>query len=242
MALAPALATAKAWLARARGAVAHQAAQPDGGDARVWEPDGKVMVRVPAGDFLYGDDKETRSLPEFWIDKTPVTNAEYARFVEATGRSVPKHWEGGEPPESIADHPVVYVNWDDATAYANWAGKRLPTEEEWEKAARGVDGPAYPWGDDAPAPELCNFGKNVGATTPVGAYSPQGDSPYGCVDMAGNVWEWTDSDHESGSGRKVVRGGSWNVDPTDARCAYRYWLRTVDVYVYLGFRCARSSE
>jgi formylglycine-generating enzyme required for sulfatase activity len=92
----------------------------------------------------------------------------------------------------ITDHPVR-VSWHDAVAYATWAGKRLPSEEEWEKAARGTDGRKYPWGDEEPTPDLCNFGKNEGGTTPVGKYSPQGDSPYGCADMAGNVWEWTSS-------------------------------------------------
>jgi len=118
-----------------------------GQDRLVWEQDGKEMVRVPAGPFLYGEDRREVELPEFWIDRTPVTNAEYARFVAATGRKPPQHWQGQTPPERIADHPVVHVSWRDAVAYAGWAGKRLPTEEEWEKAARSIDGREYPWGD-----------------------------------------------------------------------------------------------
>jgi len=214
--------------------------QAQGLDRIVWERDGKEMVRVPAGEFLYGDEKETRELPEFWIDKTPVTNAEYARFVAETGHEPPQRWKGKNPPEDIANHPVAYVNWHDAVAYAEWAGKRLPTEEEWEKAARGTDGRKYPWGNGEPTPDLCNFGENEDGTTPVGKYSPQGDSPYGCVDMAGNVWEWTSSDY--GGGYKMLRGGSWIGAAIIVRCANRVrplpyiWF---DVY---GFRCARDSQ
>jgi len=184
--------------------------------------DGKEMVRVPAGKFLYGDDKREVELPEFWIDKAPVTNAEYARFVAETGHEPPRHWNGKTPPKKIADHPVVYVTWNDATAYAKWAGGRLPTEEEWEKAARGTDGREYPWGEWTE--DHCNSEEaGLGDTTPVGQYSPQGDSPYGCVDMAGNVWEWTTSEWEPGDERRVVRGGLWSGNQWLARCAYRDW-------------------
>jgi formylglycine-generating enzyme required for sulfatase activity len=182
-------------------------------DTLIWEKDGKEMVRVPAGEFLYGDDKQKMSQPEFWIDKTPVTNGEFAHFVQAAGYKTTAEQKGsgyaytgsewketkgadwrhpGGPKTDIqskADHPVVQVSWEDAVAYAKWAGKRLPTEQEWEKAARGTDGRAYPWGEQEPTRELCNFGENEKDTTPVGKYSPQGGSPYGCVDMAGNVWE-----------------------------------------------------
>jgi len=185
--------------------------------------DGKEMVRVPAGKFLYGDDKKEVELPEFWIDKAPVTNAEYARFVAETGHEPPEHWNGKTPPKNITDHPVTYVTWRDATAYAQWAGGRLPTEEEWEKAARGTDGREYPWGEWAE--DHCNsMAAGVGDTTPVGKYSPRGDSPYGCVDMAGNVWECTASEYEPGSGLPMVRGGSWFDDQWLARCAFRYWI------------------
>ena len=172
---------------------------------RVWPKDGKVMVRVPAGSFLYGDDKKSLSLPEFWIDKTPVTNGEYKRFIDAyPNYAVPCVEEQGSYnwdrqsrmfPAGTENHPVVLVSWEDAWAYARWAGKVLPTEQQWEKAARGPDGRQYPWGDQAPTPDLCNFNGNVGTTTPVGRYSPQGDSPYHCVDMSGNVWEWFTTVH-----------------------------------------------
>ncbi len=170
-------------------------------DRRVWEKDGKDMVRVPAGEFLYGDDEQKVSLPEFWIDETAVTNGEFARFVQATGYKTTAEQTGigyaytgskwqqtpganwrhpGGPRTDIqskADHPVVQVSWEDAVAYSMWAGKRLPTEQEWEKAARGADGREYPWGNQEPTRQLCNFNQHEHRTTPVGKYSPQGDSP-----------------------------------------------------------------
>ena len=136
-----------------------------------------------------------------------MTNTQYLAFVEATGRKPPLHWEGGKPPGGKEDHPVVYVSWHHAMAYCQWLAKttgrayRLPSEAEWEKAARGglrigkKDNPypdrIYPWGNERDE-KRCNSGEGgLRGTTPVGQYSPGGDSPYGCVDMAGNVWEWT---------------------------------------------------
>jgi formylglycine-generating enzyme required for sulfatase activity len=196
------------------------------------------MVCIPAGVFLYGEGKEERELPEFWIGRTPITNAQYTRFVAATGHEPPAHWQGETPPAQIADHPVTHVSWHDAAAYAGWAGKRLLSEEEWEKAARGSDGQAYPWGDWAEG--RCNTKEaGVGTTTPVGQYSPEGDSPYGCVDMAGNVFEWM----ASVDGKyRVLRGGSYNHDRTLAGCAFR--IRHVPSYRYrnLGFRVGKSGR
>jgi len=218
-----------------------------------WVKDGKVMVRVPAGGFLYGDDKQKMDLPEFWIDKTPVTNAEYARFVAETECKPPSHWGGKTPPIQIATHPVVYVTWHDAVAYAEWAGKQLPPEEYWEKAARGTDGRIFPWGDTEPTDKLCNFGQGLVKalwslvattyyTTPVGQYSPQGDSTYGCVDMAGNVWEWTASLYQiDNKNYKILRGGSWNVGAVDLRCAVRIDIDPHDYYGGIGFRCFSVS-
>lgn len=206
----------------------------------IWEKDGKEMVRVSAGEFISGNKKKERHLAEFWIDKTVVTNAEYARFVEATGHESPRHWPGNMPPAEIEDHPVVYVFWDDASAYAEWAGKRLPTQEEWEKAARGIDGRDYPWGNQEPSAELCNFNRNVGRTSPVGNYSPQGDSPYGCVDMSGNVWEWTDSWADNGRFR-VLSGGSWGEDNiTRLLCTAQRWHFPYFELHHYGFRLALS--
>ncbi|MCA9925665.1 MAG: SUMF1/EgtB/PvdO family nonheme iron enzyme, partial [Anaerolineales bacterium] len=201
---------------------------------------GKEMIRIPAGEFLYGENKEKSYLDEFWIAKTPVTNAEYARFVAGTKHEPPQHWGGSQPPADIANHPVVYVSWHDAKAFAKWAGAKLPTEQQWEKAARGVDGRNYPWGNEW-RKNHCNTSETgINATTPVGQFSPQGDSPYGCVDMSGNVWEWTESKREEGSDRRVLRGGSWNNDPADVRCANRGSNAPDDRLGNIGFRLARA--
>jgi formylglycine-generating enzyme required for sulfatase activity len=208
-------------------------------DATVRARDGKEMVRIPAGRFLYGEPPETRRVAEFWIDKTPVTNAEYARFVSDTDHTPPRHWNGKSPSKTIADHPVVNVSWRDAVAYAKWAGKRLPTEEEWEKAARGTDGRKYPWGDKGPSPKVCNFNRNEGGTTPVGKYFPRGDSPYGCMDMAGNVWEWTASEHDAGG--KVLRGGSYLNFGDFVDSTFRLRSDPDDTENTVGFRCVKDS-
>jgi len=212
-------------------------------------PDG--MVWVPPGPFIMGgeDDFEggatrvARIDHGFFISRTPITNAQFARFVDVTGREPPKLWEGQAPPEQLHNHPVVYVSWDDAAAYAKWARVQLPTEEQWERAARGIDGRVYPWGDEEPRRDLCNFGKNEGATTPVGNYSPLGDSPYGCVDMAGNVWEWTTGHYERpGEEVRVLRGGAFVVVARLVRCACRYWFGPFDRYDEIGFRVCVVSQ
>ena len=205
-------------------------------DVFVHPETGKEMVRVPAGDFLFGEDKEKITLDEYWIDRTPVTNAEYSRFVAAVAHEPPRHWQGQTPPSQIADHPLGYVSWHYAKAYADWAGLRVPTEQEWEKAARGTDGRVYPWGNEW-RDNHCNTRESgIGATTPVGRFSPQGDSPYGCVDMAGNVWEWTDSPYDGAKDWRVVRGGSWDSSQLGARVAYRFRARPFGRYGYVGFR------
>ncbi len=198
--------------------------------------DGKEMVRIPASPFLYGEDARTLELAEFWIDRAPVTNAEYARFVAATGNRPPPFWQGITPPEALLAHPVTDVSWNDAEAYARWVGGRLPTEEEWEKAARGADGRVYPWGDTFD-PRLCNTTEGgAGTTTPVGRYSPAGDSVYGIADMAGNVWEWTSSAYYPGLPHRVFRGGSFGTSQDFARSFVRdrdYPLNRTEL---LGFR------
>jgi formylglycine-generating enzyme required for sulfatase activity len=204
----------------------------------------RTVVTISAGEFLMGTEKRKAQVGAFAIARYPVTNVQYKCFVNATSREPPRHWEEGQYPPEKALHPVVHVSWRDAAAYAEWMGGRLPTEEEWEKAARGTDGREYPWGEWVEG--RCNSKEaGVGDTTPVGQYSPAGDSPYGCADMAGNVWEWTASEHESWRGSRVLRGGSYRGERDGARCG----ARTADLpnfsSAYYGFRCVSlisSSE
>lgn len=229
-----------------------------------------AFVRVPAGEFLMGSDQSKDAqayddelpqhavnLSEFYIGKFEVTNEQYAAFVGATEHRAPSHWEDGSVPSGLADHPVVNVSWEDAVAFTGWLSEetdlpiRLPTEAEWEKACRGTDGRIYPWGDSDPDASKLNLNGDVGGTTPVGSYSPLGDSAYGAADMAGNVWEWVADWYDSGyyehspyadprgaqSGTaRVLRGGSWDYDSDLARCAYRNGYSPDFVFGYYGFR------
>ncbi len=212
------------------------------------------LILIPAGRFIMGSDKTQDpqafdgELPQhqvyvgnFYIAKYPVTNAEYKRFVDTTGHDKPYHWEREDHKSFLgSDQPVVFVAWEDVNAYCRWLSRmtgksyRLPTEAEWEKAARGTDGRIYPWGNQWDA-KRCNCHESgPGHTTPVGRYSPRGDSPYGCVDMVGNVWEWTSSvykgypyDPENGQEdpkaltARVVRGGAFGDSGWYVRCACR---------------------
>jgi formylglycine-generating enzyme required for sulfatase activity len=226
------------------------------------------LILIPAGEFLMGSDPQkdrkafedekpqhTLYLPDYSIAKTPVTNAEYLPFVEATGREAPKHWQAGKPPTGKERHPVVYVFWRDAMAYCRWLAEvtgrayRLPSEAEWEKAARGADGRIFPGGDEWDR-ERCNSREDgLRDTTRVGRYSPGGDSPYGCVDMVGNVWEWCRSLYEpypydpndgredpEAAGTRVLRGGSWLNNENDLRAAVRSGDGPRSSTNYRGFR------
>ena len=172
------------------------------------------MVSIPAGSFKMGTSYEradpqdrpahTAKTPAYWMDKYLVTNAQYARFVAATAHRPPLNWKNGKVPQGELRRPVTMVSWYDAEAYAQWAGKRLPSEAEWEKAARGTDGRRWPWGDKMD-PALLNTYYNVGSATDVKAY-PKGASPYGLLDMAGNVDEWTADDFAPYPGADVSDG------------------------------------
>ncbi|MCC6207956.1 MAG: formylglycine-generating enzyme family protein [Gammaproteobacteria bacterium] len=172
-----------------------------------------TMVTVPAGDFRMGTDRErsdAQDRPEhrvdvaaYHIDKYPVTNAQYARFVAETDHRPPLHWENGRVPPGQELHPVTMVSWYDAAAYASWAGKRLPNEAEWEKAARGPDGRRWPWGDVMDAGRLNTY-YQVGSTTEVTRY-PGGASYYGAMDMAGNVSEWVATDFQPYAGSNAPK-------------------------------------
>ena len=162
--------------------------------------DGAPMVLIPAGDFTMGSDKGDDDeqpvhrvfLDSYYLDRFEVTNGRFAKFVEAIHSEPPWGFADQETPVVHADHPVRWVNWMDATGYCLWAGKRLPTEAEWEKAARGTDGRVYPWGNDPPTPAQAVFGLKEGAETvsPIGNRE-KGRSPYGVHDLAGSLYEWT---------------------------------------------------
>ncbi len=201
----------------------------------IWSVDKKEMVYIPTGKFIYGEGKEAIDLAAFWIDKTPVTNKEYAYFINMTGHKPPKYWRGENPPEGSDDHPVVYVSWQDAAAYAKWTGKRLPSQEEWEKAARGVDGRDYPWGNWAEGRCNSEEEKSYG-TTPAGQYSPAGDSMFGCQDMSGNVWEWTSSWTDNRRKYRVIRGGSWDDGRFDVKCVANSYQAPYRSNSLTGFR------
>lgn len=259
------------------------------------ETDGSEMLLIPSGTYLIGStpaqttvliDKDDRlsadffhtehpqhsvSLPAFYIDRYPVTNAQYAAFIATTGYPTPKYWThapqmGVEEPFPVGakhgTHPVVGVSYADAVAYCEWAGKRLPTETEWEKAARGgLVNQHYPWGNESSrnhANTVGMWGKDTWHwTSPVGSFPPNG---YGLSDMAGNVFEWcTDwyapnyyqhSQHENPQGpeigqTRVLRGGSWSNNVFgiyQMRCAYRFHARPETRNLTIGFRCAATPS
>lgn len=233
---------------------------------RVSKADGMTQVLVPAGEFKMGTEEKTAlknrpphrvNLSAFWIDQTEVSNAMYAQCVEAG--VCPPPFEGINPfwgKSKYENHPVVYVSWDNADAYCRWAERRLPTEAEWEKAARGTDGRAYPWGDDAPTMTLANFDNLIGEPLPVDRYA-LGASPYGALNMAGNVREWVaDWYHEfyymatplenplgppSGD-HKSLRGGSYLDGAAEIRAFNRLSHAPLSPGINRGFRCASDAD
>jgi formylglycine-generating enzyme required for sulfatase activity len=201
-----------------------------------WQRIGIELIRISAGEFLYGEDKRKVTLPEYWIARTPVTNTQYKAFVDATGYRPPQHWQVGQIPKGKENHPVVNVDWTDAGNFSAWAGVRLPTEQEWEKAARGTDGREYPWG--AWQPGRSNSAEaGIGTTTPVDRF-PSGASPYGVLDIAGNVWEWCADWSDSSRQYRVLRGGSFDDNAQSVRCAIRYRNFPETRREHFGFRVA----
>jgi formylglycine-generating enzyme required for sulfatase activity len=218
------------------------------------------MALIPAGTFTMGDDEESPRreiyVSSFYLDRYEVTTSRYAKFLEATGSvRPPDEWEELDLSRG-GDLPVIGVDWHDAQAYCKWAGKRLPTEAEWEKAARGTDGRRYPWGNASPMPDQANFHNAspqayTGGLAPVGTHAP-GKSPFGIHDLAGNAAEWVADWYaesfahsdvrdpkgpESGTGR-VIRGGG-RFDPPERISATKRFFASPDNRAEdIGFRCA----
>ena len=195
------------------------------------------FVRIAAGSFTYGEDRRALTVGAFEIQRDPVTNAEYERFVVATGHRPALYWRGGVCPDDLRDHPVVGVDYFDAMAYARWAGLDLPFEDEWERAARGTDARTYPWGDE---PDLAANTARTGLkmTLPVG-FHPKNVSPDGCRDMVGNAWELTHSPAPGGG--LVVRGGSWFDFALYAKTYFRSSARADARNGTIGFRCVKRE-
>jgi formylglycine-generating enzyme required for sulfatase activity len=228
------------------------------GSVMINEKDGAELVYVPAGEFLMGSEdsdawddeapEHTVYLDAYWIYKHEVTNAQYRQCIEegVCNGSLSRYSEN--------DYPAVYISWYQAVDYCEWAGGRLPTEAEWEKAARGEDGRTYPWGEASPNCSLAQHGSCLGETVPIGS-NPDGASPYGALDMAGNAWEWVadwyDADYYQNSPAenptgpvsgtyRVIRGGSWYHAGRTLRASYRHGFLPDSSDSSYGVRCLSS--
>ncbi|MEZ4661174.1 MAG: SUMF1/EgtB/PvdO family nonheme iron enzyme [Caldilineaceae bacterium] len=234
---------------------------PQPGDRWLNPADGAVYIYVPGGTFQMGSTAAEAVSPReepqhevtvdgFWMQQTEVTNAQYGRCVAAGACEAPTNARWNDP--AYANHPATDVTWAQAVAYAQWAGGRLPSEAEWERACRGNDGRTYPWGNDAASSALANFDSNIGDTTPVGSY-PAGQSAYGLLDLGGNVWEWTNSltaaypyvaddgreappDVRNAKGERTARGGSIYYTHHHIRCAARSGFAPTTASQYIGLR------
>jgi len=228
--------------------------------------DGMTMVYIPAGKFLMGDDRSLTKathqhlvyLDAYWIDQTEVTNQMYALCVDSGTCRLPVQSKGVNPyygNPRYDNYPIVYVDWNEAVRYCTWANRRLPTEAEWEKAARGTDGRRYPWGDEKPNSKLLNFQDNIGTPLPVDRY-PSGASPYGILNMAGNVREWVadwygnnayNENHsrnplgpETGVVRSL-RGGHFSDSWQQVSTYNRFSHEPQSAGLARGFRCAADK-
>ncbi len=218
--------------------------QADGKIASI--KDGAVIVYIPAGKFIMGDRRalllgkvKKMTLPDFFIDVYEVTNAQYTQFVKATGHKKPPYADNKDMYKPR--QPIVGVSYADADAYARWAGRRLPTSEEWEKAARGINGFAFPWGKDPATTDHTVIGLKLGEGSPqtVGS-KPLDKSPFGVFDMAGNVKEWTST--ATGIGRRTVRGAAWAYSVKKASLNLAYNTPESKADGLIGFRCAVSGQ
>jgi formylglycine-generating enzyme required for sulfatase activity len=253
------------WLLMAVACAACVAGTTQTQQQEITGTDGAPMMLVPRGEFTMGSNASFAheqpshlvTLDAFYMDKYEVTVGQYAKFLEATGLGAPPDWKVMNQP-SHQNRPVVNISWSDANRYCRWAGKRLPTEAEWEKAARGTDERMYPWGNVRLDRLRANHGKetweNHASLATVGSLEA-GQSPYGIHDLAGNAWEWVsdwyDKDYyerspsqspngpEQGAA-KVLRGGSWYSNPGYLRSTYRFSLPPSSRDSDFGFRCVKS--
>jgi formylglycine-generating enzyme required for sulfatase activity len=228
------------------------------------------IILIPAGEFTMGDKSgydtlpvRQMNLPAFYIDKYEVTNKRYKRFIDATVYKVPWSqdeavkayiwdWQKRMYPEGKGDDPVVLVSWDDAKAFCTWAGKRLPTEAEWEKAARGPKGKPYPWGNDWAKGKANTAESGLKQTSPAGAFKDD-VSEYGVYDLAGNASEWVEEwfapypgnpmkSYEALNKYRVLRGGSWDYGHSIANGYHRQYALPQSQMTAIGFRCVKAAS